>query len=124
MAAVLSEILPETDILNYGELGIYKIVTGLKDSSVLARIHKKYLAPLIKYDRAKHSDYTKFISAYLKYDGHIKIISEKMYVHRNTVHYKIKKIEDLTGCDLSKLETKTYFLLALMNYNLASKQRA
>lgn len=124
MSAILSKVLPKTDILNYDELGIYKIIMGMKTPDILNQLHNRYLAPLIEHDQKSGSDYVDFISTYLEYDGHIKDISEKMYVHRNTVHYKIRKIEDMLNCDLSKLDTKTYLLLAIVNYKLTRSSRS
>ena len=37
----------------------------------------------------------------------------KMYVHVNTVRYRIRRIEELTGRDLSCLDDQVNFFLAL-----------
>ena len=37
----------------------------------------------------------------------------KMYVHVNTVRYRIRRVEELTGRDLSSLTDQVDFLLAL-----------
>ena len=41
-----------------------------------------------------------------------------MFIHRNTVHYKIRKVEEILDCDLQSTETKLYLLIATMNYQL------
>lgn len=45
-------------------------------------------------------DFCSFINAYLLYDGSIKALSEHLFVHKNTVQYKIHKIKEKTGMDL------------------------
>lgn len=106
----------------YNNLGIYKIVLGLENQDILNEIHEEYLAPLISYDRACGTEYVDFIQNYLKYDGHIRAISEKMFIHRNTVHYKIRKIEEILDCDLQRTDTKMYLLIAVMSYQIHPRQ--
>ncbi len=38
------------------------------------------------------------------------------YVHRNTVHYRIRKIEEILGCDISRLDTKMNIMIAYAYY--------
>jgi DNA-binding PucR family transcriptional regulator len=40
--------------------------------------------------------------------------AKKMYVHRNTINYKIKKIESLTHTDVSSLKVREDFDIAFM----------
>ncbi len=103
-------------IAGYDELGLYKIILGLENQDILNQIHEEYLKPLIEYDNACGTDYVTFINTYLKCDGRIKEISEKMFIHKNTVHYKIHRIEEILDCDLSRLDTKIYLMIAIMNY--------
>lgn len=92
------------------------LLDELKESLLPEIIYKKYLEPITEYDKFCGTDYLDFIATYLKYDGHIKTISEKIFVHRNTVHYRIRKIEELIGYDISKLETKMNIMIASAYY--------
>lgn len=105
----------------YNNLGIYKIVIGLENQDVLSEIHEEYLAPLQAYDRACGTDYMEFVRTYLKCDGQVHEISQKMFVHRNTVHYKIKKVEEILDCDLQRTDTKMYLLIATISDQLQGK---
>lgn len=109
--------LPE-ELHTYARLGVYKIVLALENQDVLSEIHEEYLKPLLAYDRTCGTDYLEFVQNYLKYDGRVHDISEKMFIHRNTVHYKIRKVEEILDCDLQSTETKLYLLIATMNYQL------
>ena len=104
------------NINNYNSLGIYKIVLALENQDILNQIHQEYLEPLISYDKACGTEYVEFLINYLKYDGRIKDLSEKLYIHRNTALYKAKKIEEILDCDLHNLETKLYLLIAVSRY--------
>lgn len=109
--------LPE-ELHAYNNLGVYKIVIGLENQDVLSEIREEYLEPLLAYDKACGTDYTAFIRSYLKYDGQVQDISEKMFIHRNTVYYKIRKVEEILDCDLQRTDTKMYLLIATMSYQL------
>ena len=37
-----------------------------------------------------------------------------MFVHRNTINYKINKIEEMLNCDLSELDTRLLYSIAFM----------
>lgn len=38
----------------------------------------------------------------------------RMYVHRNTVNFRIKKLRELTGSNLTSLEEKMEFKMAFL----------
>ena len=67
------------------------------------------------YDRLCGTDYVEFINTYLECDGHINKIAERMFIHKNTVHYKIRKIEEILDCDLSRYDVKMYLMIATMH---------
>lgn len=39
-----------------------------------------------------------------------------MLIRKNTVHYKIHRIEEIPDCDLSRLDIKIYLMITTMNY--------
>lgn len=45
-------------------------------------------------------DFMNFIKAYLECNGSLKELAETYYLHKNTIQYKIKKIEKKTGFDM------------------------
>lgn len=61
-------------------------------------------------ENEKH-DMADFIVEYYTKNGSITAISEDLFLHKNTVQYKIKKIKKKTGLDLRKAKglTKLYF---------------
>ena len=109
-----SGVIPDK-IVRYDELGIYRIIAGLENNDILNQIDEEYFAPLLDYDRLCGTDYVEFINTYLECDGHINKIAERMFIHKNTVHYKIRKIEEILDCDLSRYDVKMYLMIATMH---------
>ena len=116
----ISGQLPDS-IHSYNKLGIYKIVIALENQDILNQIHDEYLAPLVEFDKACGTDYVSFISDYLKYDGKVKLMTEKMFIHRNTILYKIHKIEEILDCDLHRTDTQMFLMIAITKYNYVKK---
>ena len=50
-------------------------------------------------DFSSISDMVEFLNVFFRCNGSLNEISEKLYIHKNTVQYKIKKIYDITGYD-------------------------
>ena len=58
---------------------------------------------------------------YFEYFGNIKRISEEMFTHYNTISYRIKNIQELTGLDLHNREDHFLLETALYLYKFKNK---
>ena len=76
------------------------------------------LGVLEKHDRNNGSDYLEFLTVYLTSNCNINDTADKLFIHRNTVVYKIKKINELLDCDLNELEVRVNLYLAIMLKNI------
>ena len=108
----LSQTQPST-VHTYDSFMIQQIAAHLEGTALLREIRSEYYLPLLRHDRDYGTDYVAFVQNYLRYNGSVRDISERMLIHRNTVHYKIRKIELLLGCELQRSDSKMYLLLAL-----------
>jgi sugar diacid utilization regulator len=71
------------------------------------------LGPLIEYDRAHHADLVRTLDAFLRSSGSWQRCADEMHVHVNTLRYRLERVEQLTGRDLSRFEDRVDFFLAL-----------
>ncbi len=90
-----------------------QLAIALAGNPLIQQLKETYLTPLMDYDANNGTDYVDFICNYLSCDGHIQNIANQMFIHRNTVHYKIHRVEALLGCSLQRSDVKMYLLLAL-----------
>ena len=65
---------------------------------------QKMLGKLIDYDKSGNTELTKTLNTYLECSGNGTETAEKLFIHRNTLHYRIEKIEQITGYDLNSYE--------------------
>ncbi|MDF2877242.1 MAG: hypothetical protein K0S30_338 [Clostridia bacterium] len=98
----------------YEELGFYKLVLDIKDSQEMRAIYDETIGKLASYDKMHHTDYVEVLKLYLLENKSIAHVSKKLYIHRNTVTYKLKKIEELLEVDLNLLDDTIKVKLAIL----------
>jgi DNA-binding PucR family transcriptional regulator len=81
--------------------------------SLLRSSAERLLGPLLDYDARHHAELMPTLRSFLACDGSWAACAAVMYVHVNTVRYRIGRIETLTGRDLSVLADRVDFFLAL-----------
>jgi hypothetical protein len=80
---------------------------------VLRSSRERLLGPVREYDTRHNADLLPTLRSFLACDGSWSACASRMYVHVNTVRYRISRIEALTGRDLSALADRVDFFLAL-----------
>ena len=95
----------------YSEIGVNKILFGVKDRTVLREFAAMQLDEIIAYDNEYKTDYTKILYEYLICDGYVIAVADNYGIHRNTVNTKIKNIKSIFNIELTG-EKKTELLLA------------
>ncbi|OIV36482.1 hypothetical protein BIV57_16075 [Mangrovactinospora gilvigrisea] len=73
----------------------------------------RLLGPLRAYDARHHADLLLTLEAFLACDGSWTRCAQRLNIHVNSVRYRIGRIEELTGRDLSRLSDRVDLLLAL-----------
>ena len=104
----------DPSLIYYSDMGIYKLLMGIEDQEILQEYYEKTLQPLLEYDKKTGSDLMQVLHIYLSHNGSVKETADEIYVHRNTVNYKIKKIEDILSIDLSSLTTRLQISIGFM----------
>ena len=105
-------------MVQYRELGVYQLLLAIDDKNTMKQYYDAKLGVLEKHDQNNGSDYLEFLKVYLNSNCSITDTADKLFIHRNTVVYKIKKINELLDCDLSELEVRVKLFLAIMLQNI------
>ena len=100
-------------IATFADLGSYGLLLGLQDTLSLEVFYDSVLGKLQEYDEQNSSDLVKSLSCFLEANGHWGDAAEKLYVHRHTLRYRMKRVEEITGRDLDKSQDRMEFWLAL-----------
>jgi PucR family transcriptional regulator, purine catabolism regulatory protein len=100
-------------IASFADLGSYGLLLGLQDTLSLEVFYDSVLGKLQEYDEQNSSDLVKSLACFLEANGHWGDAAEKLYVHRHTLRYRMKRVEEITGRDLDKSQDRMEFWLAL-----------
>ena len=56
--------------------------------------------PLVEHDRERRSDLVRTLRAYFAAGANASEAADRMFLHRNSILYRLARIQDLTGLDL------------------------
>ena len=70
------------------------------------------LQRLREYDEQNHTDYMQTLLNYLQHERNVVETSEALFIHRNTLAYRIRKIEEITGLDLDDAAIRMRIFIA------------
>ncbi len=96
----------------FQDLDVLRMLASVDDLSDVERFVQKWLAVLAEYDERKHTELMKTLTQYLQHGGGYEATSRALSVHRSTLKYRLQRIRDLTGFDLSDPETQFNLQLA------------
>ena len=95
------------------ELASHVLLLAAVPDEVRRAFRGRLLDKVIGYDLEHQADLVRTLEAFLRYDGSWTRCAAALHVHVNTLRYRIGRIEELTGRDLSRLEDRVDFYLAL-----------
>jgi predicted CopG family antitoxin len=98
----------------YHDIGVYKILTEIDNISLLRVYYDNTVGKLEKYDEQNHSDLANIFYTFLQENGNCTQTSQKLYLHRNTLMYKITKIQELIKRDLSDTRVRLEFYMGYL----------
>ena len=87
----------------YEEIGIYRFFFDLGDDEKLRSYIDENIGELITYDTDNHTELVKTLEIDLEEDCNIQETAERMYIHRNTVKYRITRIQEILQSDLNNV---------------------
>jgi len=80
----------------------------------IALYYSALLAPLRRYDEEYHGDVVKTLDAYLRHGGNSTQTADALYVHRNSIRYRLARVRALTNLDLDDADTRLALQIALL----------
>jgi len=103
----------------YEELGLYRLLAGLRDREELRRFYAETLGALARYDHEHNTELVHTLEVFFEENANASQTSRALYVHRNTLNYRLQRIVEITGLDLNDAEARLTLQLALKVHYLA-----
>ena len=98
-------------IYYYKQLGIMRLLWQINQEE-LKEYTTEYLAKLIEYDKGNSTEWLDTLGVFLEEGGSIQQAAKKLYIHPNTMSYRVKRIKEILGIDLQKQEVQLNLLAA------------
>ncbi|NLN48916.1 MAG: hypothetical protein GX154_07530 [Clostridiales bacterium] len=98
----------------YSELGIYRLLF-MMDRKEIVDYCRDSIGNLMEYDKNNNEDLCGFLEVFLLNNGNVAQTSKDLYIHPNTLSYRLKKIAGILGKDIndSKIRFNLYFALMI-----------
>ncbi len=94
------------DLIFYSDMGIYRLLMCIEDEEALREYFEQTIRPLMDYDEKNHLNLTQVVDSYLTHSGSVNEVAKELYLHRNTINYRIKRAEEILSMNLSLHETR------------------
>ena len=111
-------------VVSFGQLGIHRVLALITDMGKLQAFTADLLAPLTKYDAEHGEDLTKTLHVYLTQNGSISKAAKELFVHPNTVQYRLRKIHSILNKDFAGIDVRVTYLIALKAANMLAHMNA
>ncbi|MFI6731541.1 PucR family transcriptional regulator [Nonomuraea sp. NPDC050451] len=100
-------------VVTSDEIYTHALLLATVPGDVRRSFTARLLSPLLDYDRRHQSELVRTLGVFLDCAGSWNACAERLHVHVNTVRYRIRRIEELTGRNLATMADRVDFFLAL-----------
>jgi DNA-binding PucR family transcriptional regulator len=97
---------------NHDDLGLLRILDSSDGGAEVESFVQEWLGVLLDHDRLHHSELVHTLSVHLDSGGNYDRTAAALIVHRSTVRYRLGRIGELTGHDLSDPDTRFHLHVA------------
>jgi len=101
--------------LAFEETGSYRLLLSAvsEDPRELRSFHDETIAPVLSYDDEYETELLKTLETYLDADGSVATTAQRLFTHRHTIRYRLDRVRELTGLDVSSSDGRERLSLGL-----------
>ncbi|MGH2993361.1 MAG: PucR family transcriptional regulator [Solirubrobacterales bacterium] len=90
-------------LLAFEDTGAYRLLLPAmsEDPGELERFYEETVAPLVAYDDQYETELVATVETFLENDGNVTPTAERLFTHRHTVRYRLERVRELSGHDIS-----------------------
>jgi len=104
----------------YDELGVLKLLSGVRDRALLDQFLNERLGPLLRHDLHHGPNLMPTLEAWFHENGNLVAAAQRLAVHRNTLTHRVQRIEALCGLKLDDSYDRLDIGIALMIWRLSA----
>ncbi len=105
----------ERALLAFEQTGAYRLLLSAmsENPSELQRFYAETVEPLVVYDEQYETELLQTLETFLEADGNVAGTAQRLFTHRHTVYYRLERIRELTGLDVSSSDGREKLSLGL-----------
>ena len=101
--------------LAFEQTGAYRLLLSAmsENPSELQRFYAETVEPLVAYDEQYETELVRTLEAFLEADGNVAGTAQRLFTHRHTIYYRLERVRDLSGHDVSSSDGREKLSLGL-----------
>ena len=100
-------------VVFFHSLGVYRLFSLIEDRDELMRLAEQTLGPLLEYDHQHGTTLVRTLGYYLESGRNLESSARAMFIHVNTLKYRLKRIQEIARLDLNSAEQRFNVHLAV-----------
>jgi sugar diacid utilization regulator len=115
LAANVAEGAGEGAALAFEQTGAYRLLlsTMSENPAELQRFYAETVEPLVAYDEQYETELVRTLETFLEADGNVAGTAQRLFTHRHTVYYRLERVRELSGLDVSSSDGREKLSLGL-----------
>jgi purine catabolism regulator len=109
-----------TRVATYRDLGSFQLLLSLQDDEALKLFCDSVLGAIEHSEGHYGGELMRSLEAFIEENGQWERAAKRLYCHRHTLRYRIRRVEELTGRDLGSARDRIEFWLALRGRELVA----
>jgi PucR family transcriptional regulator, purine catabolism regulatory protein len=106
-------------VIHYDELGVFKVLFDNASQSDKSLFMQETLGGILSQSKGYRDELIKTLKVFFSCSCNLRQAAKEMYMHYNTISYRIGRIEKLIGTDLKDAESRLNVQIALKLLELA-----
>jgi purine catabolism regulator len=102
--------------LYFADLSVYRLLFQFEHNPELIAFQEEILGPLLAYEGGRELLLT--LESYFEHNANMTQTAESLFIHRNTLIYRLDRISEIANLDLDKPETRLAVQIALHIYRM------
>ncbi|TVY11795.1 PucR family transcriptional regulator [Paenibacillus cremeus] len=117
-ALELGKPVGQQGCIHYEELGLFRLLSQFQDREELDGLYGETVGKLVAYDAIHQSGLVPTLETYFARNCSVSDTAEQLFIHVNTMKYRLQKMEQLTGCKVNEAEQRLLLHVGLKIHQL------
>jgi purine catabolism regulator len=100
-------------VARFADLGLHRLLVAMTQHAEMDDFYRQSAGPIVAYDERTGAGLMETLDAFFHCHGSPTETAQRLHVHRNTVLYRLRRIEEIGGLRLEDASTRLNLHLCL-----------